>query len=157
MNTLIVFMSKHGTTEKAANLLKKEFSDSGVTIMNLQKEKSPDLSAYDTVIVGGSIHAGSIQKGIKKFCNVHKQTLLSKKAGYFICCMEKEKKQIQLEAAFDPELRDKAIALGTFGGEFNFDKMNFIERVIIRKISGLSSSVSDINYEAIKDFAGKMK
>ncbi|HOY38497.1 MAG: flavodoxin domain-containing protein [Bacteroidales bacterium] len=157
MKTLIVFMSKHGTTEKAANLLKEQLGNNETDLVNLGKEKTPNIALYDTVIVGGSIHAGSIQKGIKKFCRENKQILLTKKTGYFISCMEKSKKQQEFEAAFDQELRDKAVALGTFGGEFNFDKMNFFEKAIIKKISGFSSSVSDIDYDAIKEFASNFK
>ncbi|HQL70091.1 MAG: flavodoxin domain-containing protein [Bacteroidales bacterium] len=157
MNTIIVYVSHHGTTEKAAKMLQQELG-SGVEVVNLRENKKPDLALYDTVIVGGSIHAGSIQGRVKKFCLSNHDILLQKRTGYFICCMERSEKQTQqLEAAYPETLRAKATALGMFGGEFIFDRMNFLEKAIIKKISGLDKSVSDINEAAIKEFAQKIK
>ena len=46
--------------------------------------------------------------------------------------MEKaETAQTQLENAYPKDLMDHAIACDFFGGEFNFEKMNFIEKAIV--------------------------
>lgn len=43
------------------------------------------------------------------------------------------------------------------GGEFQFDKMNFIERFLTKKIAKVTSSVPRLRYDAIREFAAKVK
>ncbi|MFW5787717.1 MAG: flavodoxin domain-containing protein [Halanaerobiales bacterium] len=71
MRTLIVYASKYGCTEKAVNRL-ADYLGEGTQLLNLINEdnKIIKLEEYDTVVVGGSIHAGNIQKEVKKFCEV---------------------------------------------------------------------------------------
>lgn len=65
MKTAIVYMSMHGTTEKVVNIISEHLTQHDTDIFNLRNNKAPDLSKYDFVIIGGSIHAGMIQKRIK--------------------------------------------------------------------------------------------
>ena len=48
------------------------------------------------------------------------------------------------------------VAETILGGEFLFDKMNFIEKFITRKISKVVCSVSNLRYDAITVFLDKM-
>jgi len=132
MRTLILYATTHGCTEKCALDLKSRLPGT-VTTSDL-KEGKPDLAQYDTVIIGGSIHAGNMQKRLKKFCSGHVQELRAKKLGLFICCMEEgEKAQKQFRDAYPKELIDHATATGFFGGAFSFEKMNPIKRAIIKR------------------------
>lgn len=158
MNIAIIFMSKHGTTEKIAEIVKEKLGSKTSTIFNLKSTDSIELENFDTIIIGGSIHAGSMQSKLKKFMNNNISTLLEKKIALYLVCMDKtEKRQTQFDNAFPPELRDISIVNGFMGGEFNFDKMNFIEKAIIKKVSGKSSSVNEIDYNAIEEFISKLK
>ena len=57
-NTLIVFASDHGTVEKCARELFR-LIDGKVDICDLNKRDIiPDLSTYDSIVIGGSIHSG---------------------------------------------------------------------------------------------------
>ena len=157
MNTVIFFMSKHGTTEKVAEILRQYLNSSNVEIVNLKLTNKVSPKPYDTVIIGGSIHAGSIQKGITKFIKRNYNTLQQKKLGLFLCCMEDDETCIkEFNKAYPQDLRNYAQATGVLGGEFLFDKMNFIERAITRKITGHNKNVSNINRDAIRQFAEKM-
>jgi len=83
---------------------------------------------------------------------------MNKKLGLFLCCMEEgEKANEQFENAYPENLRKHATATGLFGGEFTFEKMNFLEKSIIKKISKISESVSKINEKAINEFAINIK
>ena len=156
MSALIVFMTKHGCTEKSAGILKEHISGE-VAFVNLKQEKNPNLSRHDTIIIGGSIHAGRIQNGVRRFCERNMETLLGKRLGLFICCMyEEETAEKQFEEAYPEDLRRHAAATGLFGGEFDFQKMNFIERKIVKKVAKVEESVSRIDHEAIQEFAAKM-
>ena len=156
MATLIVYMTRHGCTEKTARLLEGHLEDD-TTAVNLKKNKNPDLSAYETIIVGGSIHAGRIQREITKFCEKNRETLLAKRLGLFICHMQEgETAQKEFEDVYLEELRNHASAAGLFGGEFDFSRMNFLERGIVKKIAKIEESVSNIRADAIEEFAGRV-
>jgi len=157
MKTLIIYTTQHGCTEECATKLQHQLN-SNAELINIKKQKPGNLDDHQTIIVGGSIHAGQIQRKIKKFCQENLDTLKQKKLGLFLCCMEEgEKAQQQFQDAFPPELIQRATATGIFGGEFNFEKMNFIEKAIIKKIAKIEKSVSKIDEKSILEFAEKIK
>ena len=69
MKTVIVYASSHGTTAKVANLIREKLDSTSIQILNLKDKPNIDLSNYETVIIGGSVHAGSIKSEVKKFIN----------------------------------------------------------------------------------------
>ena len=156
MSTAIIYGTKHGSTHKCANTLANEL-EIDTKLFNLETENDINIAEFDTIIIGGSIHAGMINKTVKKFIDKNINTLTEKKIGLFLCCMyEGEKALEQFQSAFPEVLRNKAIAHGLFGGEFDFEKMNFIEKAIVKKVANVEKSVSNINYSNIKSFAEKM-
>lgn len=156
MKTLITYCTTHGCTKKTASEL-KQFLGGEVLLVNLKKEPVPDLSSFDRLIVGGSIHAGQIQKKVKDFCTQNIDVLKNIELGLFICCMEKgEKAEIQLQDAYPNSLLHSAKATACLGGEFNFDKMNFFQKMIVKKVAKVDNSVSQINHDAIKRFSQQM-
>lgn len=156
MSTLIVYVTTHGCTEKAAKMLEELLNDD-VSLVNLKKSSKTDLTSFNTVIIGGSIHAGQIQRRMKRFCQVHLDTLKQKRLGLFLCCMEEgDNAQKQFDEAFPAELRTHAVVTGLFGGEFDFDKMNFLQRAIVKKVAGITDNVSKINKDNINQFAAAL-
>lgn len=153
MKTLIVYASKHGCTAGAVRTLEERLLGE-VSLVDIGNEKPQGVDLYDTVIVGGSIHAGSIQKKVRRFCDDNIDVLLEKRLGLFLCCMyEGDEEEKQFENSFDPRLRDHAAARGLFGGRFDFEKMNFFERAIVKKVAGVTESVSSLRPDAIEAFA----
>lgn len=158
MNSAIIYMSKHGTTEKIAELIKSKLEPSKTQIFNLKKTKSIELENYDTIIIGGSIHIGSIPKKLRQFIENNLTTLLNKRIALLMVCMQKDEiREEQFNNAFPAKLREFSEANGLMGGEFCFDRMNFLERAIVKKIAGKSSNVSEIDYDVIEDFIKKIK
>lgn len=127
-----------------------------VTVVNLKEDKNPDFAEYDRVIIGGSIHAGKIQQKIREFCDKNIEELGEKALGLFICCMETgEKAQQQLNNAFSEKLHQYAKTEAILGGEFNFEKMRYLEKLIVKKIAKVNESVDKIDHESIDRFAKK--
>ena len=158
MNTAIIYMSKHGTTEKIAELLKSKLEPDQTQIYNLKTIRSIDIEFYDTIIIGGSIHVGLMQKKIRQFIENNLDALLTKRIALFMICMQKdEKREEQFNNAFPAELREVSVANGLMGGEFCFDRMNFLERAIVKKIAGKSSNVNEIDNYAIENFINKLR
>ncbi len=158
MQTLIVYQSKHGTTEKIAKGIQMSFGYDKCEIANLNAKNIINIDKFERIIIGGSIHAGTIQKGIKKFISKYREELLNKELGLFLCCMYKGDERInQFNNAYPTELRDIAKAKGIFGGELIFDKMNFIERFIVKKTTKTEESISDIDSNAVSIFINDMQ
>jgi menaquinone-dependent protoporphyrinogen oxidase len=156
MKTLITYCTTHGCTEKAALEL-KTFLGNNVELINLKEKSNPDLKKFTRVIIGGSIHAGQIQKKVKDFCNKNLTELQTKELGLFICCMEEgEKAKTQLTEAFPKVLRQNAKAIAYFGGEFDFKKMNYFQKLIVKKVAKINSSTSKVDHDSIRNFSKKM-
>jgi len=150
MKTAIVYMSKHGTTEKVVKIISEHLTCQSYDVFNLRNNKNPDISGYDFVIIGGSIHVGMVQKKVKQFCINNASLLMAKKVGLFLCCMEVgEKATEQFNNAYPVELREHAFYTGLMGGECLTDKMNFFERNMVRMAVGGPEKYPKLNDKAI--------
>jgi menaquinone-dependent protoporphyrinogen oxidase len=156
MKTAVIYRSHHGTTEKVATMIQQALGSENCMLFNLKTSKNIDLSSFDRIIIGGSIHAGNIQNKIKEFCKNNQDILLEKPLGLFLSCMEEDKAQEQFDNAYPELLRKHALSCKLTGGEFNFDRMNFIEKMLIRKISGVNESISRINENSVKELVSEM-
>jgi menaquinone-dependent protoporphyrinogen oxidase len=156
MSTLVIYMSKHGCAEKAARIIGEHLPDTDIAIIDLKSKAEVDLSRYDTVIIGGSIYLGSLQKGLRRFCEKNLPALLTKKIGLFICCMNQgDAARKHYEAVFDESLRSRAVAAGLFGGELDFEQLSLIEKSVIGQVVNITASVSRFDEAAVREFAGK--
>lgn len=156
--TAIVYMSKHGTTEKVALLIKELLMDEDITMINLDIQDSIDLKYYERVIIGGSIHMGQIQKPVHRFCMQYANVLKSKKLGLFLCCMyDGEKATGQFNNAFPEEIMAAAKSKALMGYELRYEKMSLIERVMTKKITGSTESISHINQKELNRFIEEIR
>lgn len=154
MRTAIIYTSNHGCARDCAYKLKEFLSDEATDVVNLKNAPVPKLDLYDTVIIGGSIHAGKLQNRLTRYIESNQDTLLTKKLGLYLCHMaEDDEAAIEFKNAFPETLRHHAVAQGLFGGRFDFEKMNFIEKLIIKKVAHASADVDHVNYQAIEEFA----
>lgn len=156
MKTAIIYASKYGCTEKCVNMLSKELKGEA-ELINIKKTNNIDLSKYDKVIIGGSIYIGKIQKEITEFCNKNLDSLKTKNVGLFICGMQQgEAIKTELEQNFPKELLDVAKTKKYFGGEFIIHKVNFMEKMIIKKVAKVTEDKSFIIEKNIHEFADVM-
>ena len=157
MKTIITYSTTHGCTENVAGQI-RDFLGDEVTLFNLKsKSPQPSLDDFERVIVGGSIHAGQIQKKVRDFCAQNSTILAEKELGLFICCMEEgEKAEEELKNVFPEELLAHAKATACLGGEFNFEKMNFLEKLIVKKVAKVDSTISKLNTKAVQRFSEEM-
>ncbi|NVN94913.1 MAG: flavodoxin [Bacteroidetes bacterium] len=157
MKTAIIYVSKHGTTEKIAHQIQQGLGLE-TELIDLKNNAHIDLSPFDQIIIGGSIHAGMIQNSIKDFYNKNAVSLLEKRLGLFISCFyEGEIAQKQLEKAYPEVLKKHAISIKVMGGEMLIDKMNFFEKLIVKKVVGITQTDSKIKIENIQEFINEMR
>ncbi|MCE5205638.1 MAG: flavodoxin domain-containing protein [Porphyromonadaceae bacterium] len=156
-NTLIVFASNHGTVDKYARELFR-LIDGKVDICNLnEREMVPDLTKYDSVIVGGAIQSGKMQEEISLFCEKHLDELVVKRLGLFIHCpLTGENAQKLLDGAYPKELKDCAVVRDYFGVEANQLKMNIWERIVTTQMIKKKDLIVELLKEKIERFARVM-
>ena len=137
MRTAIIYATSHGTTAKVAEIIKERLisknserniagnidentienlQDDKINIFNLKQNINIDLSLFDTVIIGGSIHAGNIQGSVKEYCKKNLVELLQKKVALYICAMNKPEYETELKNAFPELLYNHALAKEVVGG-----------------------------------------
>lgn len=157
MKTAILYASSHGTTEKVARKIAQMLDNENTVIINLKRSPKIDVSDFETIILGGSIHAGAIQGAIKSFYKKNMVTLLQKRLGLFICAMNTKDYDVEFENAYPELLRNQAVSKQVVGGEFLVEKMNFFERFVVKKITGVKESVSKIDDAAVSQFVKELK
>ena len=157
MKTAIIYATSHGTTEKVAQQIQNGLGADNALLVNLKTTKTVDLSLFDTVIIGGSIHAGQMQSRVKTFCKNNMVDLLRKRVGLFMVGMNEPQFETEFNNAFPELLRKHAITSKCVGGEFLFEKMNFIEKLIVKKVSGISHNVSKIDDSKISELVFDIK
>ena len=160
MKTAIIYASKHGTTEKVAVSIAEKLKETNeVEIFSLNKIINPDINGFETIILGTSIYASQASGKMKDFCRTNESVLLQKKTGLFVCGMhpDKEQQEKELKDAYPEVLQKSAAATGFMGGEFLFEKLNFFEKFIIKKIAKTTTSVSRIDWKVVDEFIKKVK
>jgi menaquinone-dependent protoporphyrinogen oxidase len=53
-------------------------------------------------------------------------------------------------------LLQNAKAPACFGGAFDFKRMNFLEKMIVKKVANVKQSTSKVDFEAVRNFSKRM-
>lgn len=158
MKAIIIFSTKHGSVEKAVLILKERLGWD-IPAIDITKEAAPSLEDYDTVIIGGSIYIGNVQKELSNFLNDHLDILLEKRVGLFLCAGHPDPSELEKEMkrAFPEPLYTHAVVKEIFGYEFDFSKLNFLEKLTIKNVAHIKESQFALSEEKIDSFATLMK
>ena len=151
MKTAIIYASNYGTSEKVANMIKDKINGE-VEVVNVMEWKLLNLKEIDKVVIGTGIKAGQAPKTLKDWIEKNLSYLKDKKLYFYMCAgMEDEKKlEQQWNANFPKELLDKVLYKSYCGYEYDFDKMNFFEKIIIKMLTKKKESESKIKKEEIE-------
>jgi menaquinone-dependent protoporphyrinogen oxidase len=159
---LIVYGTRYGTTaetsETIAETLRKEGFE--VRIVNAKKEKVQRINEFDLIIVGSGIQMGKWTKEPESFLEKFQNELSNKKVALFVSCgsanplSEGEQKNKEMDDAKRKYLQDKSveynvkpIALGFFGGCYDFNKMSWFFR---KTLSSVKPKLEGAGYKESK-------
>jgi len=145
MKSIILYESKTGTTKKCAEILKETNPESKLIKLSNFVDQVDD---YDTFVLLTPIYMGGINKKVKKFLLKNQEKLLTKKMIILICSMNAEEQENTIIRNFNEEIRNHA-SIVHVGGAYNFDKLNFLYKFIIKKMTGTTKDVDEIKYEVI--------
>ena len=181
VKALIVYGTRYGATEDTAIVIAEVLYEEGIEtkVVNAKKEKMRDISKFQLVVVGSGIRMGGWTKESENFLKQFQKGLQKKKVALFVCCggakplTEGEEKIKQMEDAKRKYLEDKAnqynlspIALGFFGGIYDFNKMSWLLRKTMSSVktqlqeAGFKETKSDVydirNLDSIRNWAKKV-
>ncbi len=139
MKTLIAYATKYGGTKACAERIAQRL-DGQADLLELtpQSGAKTDLSPYGAVVVGCSVYMGRPRKEAMAFCERNMDSLLTKKVGLFLCCIQDLDKTVaqQFTLAFPKRLRDSAAVLGALGGVVNYKKLKGLDGFIMKLVAG---------------------
>jgi len=146
MKSIILYESKTDTTKKCAQILKEENPDAKIERLSNFVDY---IDEYESIVLLTPIYMGQINKKIKKFILKNHAKLLAKKLTILICSMNTQEYDNTVTNNFDEAIRNHASIIHA-GGAYNFDKLNFLYKFIIKKMTGITKDVDEIKYEVIK-------
>jgi menaquinone-dependent protoporphyrinogen IX oxidase len=145
MNLALVYVSKYGATAEIARRLAESF-DGRSTLHDLKRERHPDVTAADIILVGGGVHAGEVHPRLERFLESTKDTLLAKHTGIFLSCLARgEAARAYLESAFPAWLLAHAFVKSTPGGYARFSDMGPIDRFLMKRFAGQESDIEALD------------
>ena len=137
MKTLVVYGTKSGCTEGIAQRIGERIAAGGSSVEVFPAEKAPDPSAYDAVVVGSGVRAGSWHAPVKRWVEANAQALKSRPVAFYTCglMITQEGKADEVRAYTDPIIAATGITpvdIGLFAGSFRPKEFPFAERTILK-------------------------
>jgi len=140
VRVLVAYGTRWGSTEAVAKELTSLLRKRGqpTDMMDLGKNVTVDLEAYDLVVIGSGIAYGSWSKGAERFLERNAKTLSEKRLAMFACCGDllfDPSKADEYESKYLREVARKydlePFSLGLFGGVIDFDRYSFLVKGIL--------------------------
>lgn len=140
LKTLIIFVTKNGTTEECAQRLRERLGKEDTDLLNLRVQKLPDFDHYDCIVLGSYIHYGNIGKRLKHFIALHKEMLLQKKLGIYLCKGFPIDRVDPFEENFRKKILKHALVCDCFGGLLNPGKLTGKEKKLANMVLDASAA-----------------
>jgi menaquinone-dependent protoporphyrinogen oxidase len=159
---LIVFGTRYGTTANTSDVIADTLRQVGfeVKIVDAKKDKVQSISEFDLVIVGSGIQMGKWTKEPEEFLKKYQNDLSTKKVALFVSCgsanplSEGEQKNKEMNDAKRKYLEDKSVeynvkpvALGFFGGCYEFNRMSWFFK---KTLSSIKPKLEGAGYKESK-------
>ena len=147
-NVLIAYSTWTGTTRQVAEEIAENIAKKNLPVTILPANQVKSVKAYDSVLIGTSIHAGQMTGNFNNFLKRYHDDLATKKICYFVVCFnmieDNEDNRLQtlnwLEKSTGKYPDIKPVTIGLFAGAAltdspEFNKQNFFVKKIIESMS----------------------
>lgn len=133
MKIAIIYASVGGTTRECAELLKKELKTHDVDLFDLS-ERAPDLSGYDTIVIGFPIRMGKAEKKARNYMKTYLEDLRKSRVAYYICCGFVDCFEEYAERTIPDVLRERAVAISCLGGSLEPSRFKGLDKLVVKAV-----------------------
>lgn len=152
-STAVLYYSKHGATRAVAEQVARK---SGADLTEIGR--GADVPEADRFVVGLPIYAGTVPRPAVAWLERARERLLGSTVYLFVSCLsEGSKAESQLADGVPAWL--VAHSSGTYfvGGQIHLEGLGFLERLIIRKVGGVTDDVDRLNEDAISELVAAIR
>ncbi|WP_028972551.1 flavodoxin domain-containing protein [Spirochaeta cellobiosiphila] len=158
MQTLVIYYSRNGFTEKALSILADFLKDPTDTIHIKDMNNEVDLNKYDRIIIGSPVYNNRVNSKILGFCKKNMEILSEKKLGFFVTSLSDiETAKDYLFQSFPKSLLRSTRCKSFFGGEISWASLSPVERLTLQMTKGITTDVSNIDLNEIEKFAACLR
>jgi len=155
---LVAYATKYGATGEIAERIGQVLREAGLPTDVLPADRVSDLTPYQAVVLGSAVYIGKWRKEAVKFLQAHEEMLAERPVWLFSSGPAGEGDAVELMDGWRFPKGQQAIAdriqprdIAVFHGHVNMDKMNFIERWMIKNVQ---SPVGDFrDWDAVTSWA----
>jgi menaquinone-dependent protoporphyrinogen oxidase len=149
---LVTYASKYGATREIAEKISQTLSNNGLQVDTLPINQVTNLMQYNAVVLGSAIYMGLWRKKATAFLKANEKILAEKPVWLFSSgpagedSVEKILKDWQYPKNLQPIIdRIKPCNITVFHGLVDIEKMNFIEKWMVKKVKSPVGDYRDWN------------
>ncbi len=132
---ILVYTSTYGGTKNIIDHLAGLLPED-VKILTFNELSGKELQQAERIAIGGAIHGGALQTELKEFLEEKTEELRKKRLALFLTCMQREYVEEYFLREFPHELTGEADVLLCLGGDADPDRLNAINRRILKRTTG---------------------
>jgi menaquinone-dependent protoporphyrinogen oxidase len=158
---LVAYASKYGATAGIAEKIGEVLQESGLTVDVVAADKAGDPSSYAAVVLGSAVYMGQWRKEAVKFLKNNQKKLAERPVWIFSSGPAGKGDPVELLKGwrFPGKISDaieavKPVDIAVFHGLVDNDKMNALERFMIKNVKSPLGDFRD--WEAITAWAKKI-
>jgi len=155
---LVAYASKYGATKEIAEKIGEVLHQAGLSTNVLPAAEVSDLSPYQAVVLGSAVYIGKWRKQAAKFLQDNKNMLADRPVWLFSSGPSGEGDAVDLLQGWRFPKAQQPIAdsiqprdIAVFHGAVDEDKLNFIEKSMIKNVEAPVGDFRD--WEAIATWA----
>ncbi|MGD9048812.1 MAG: flavodoxin domain-containing protein [Anaerolineae bacterium] len=161
---LIAYATWTGATRTVSEAVAEELRSADTEVEVRRAKEVDDLSPYQAVVVGVSVHMGRLPGELPRFVKRHRQALSHMSVAYFVVCLtmaEDTPENRQETLSYLKPLRKAApevepVDIGLFAGAVlddteEFDRLFFLAKAIVQAVGQDAQDARD--WEAIRAWA----
>ena len=155
---LVAYASKYGATAEIAERIGQVLRQAGLSVDVLPAERVGSVQAYKAVVLGSAVYIGQWRKQAAAFLKANEQALAERPVWLFSSGPTGEGDPVALTQGWRfptglqpvaDRIRPRDIAV--FAGSANVDKMNFLEKFMLKNVKAPAGDFRD--WDAITAWA----
>ena len=155
---LVAYATKYGATAEIAEKIGQVLGQAGLHADILQVDRVNNLASYKAVILGSAVYIGQWRKNAVKFLKINADTLSEQPLWLFSSGPTGEGDPVELIKGWRLPGKVQPIAdriqprdCAVFHGDIRIEKMNMIEKWMIKKVKSPTGDFRD--WDAITSWA----